>query len=136
MSVDEALQRESQQATLLGGFACLALVLAATGIYGVISYAVSLQRREIGVRMALGAEASDIVGWMARMGGIPVLAGLVIGFCATLALTRYLTSLLYGVTTLDPLTYLAVAGVMIAITLVAGMLPAPRFARRSPDGLA
>lgn len=120
------------RAVVLAAFSCLAVLLAAVGLYGVLAQFVVQRTPEIGVRMALGAGASDIVGWIARMGSIPVLAGLVIGFCATLALTRYLTSLLYGVTTMDPLTFVAVGSVMIAVTLIAGMLPARRALRVDP----
>jgi putative ABC transport system permease protein len=117
---------------LLGVFAFLALALAAIGIYGVTSYAVSERRHEIGVRMALGAQQSDVsrlvLGHGARLAGI----GIVCGVVAALALTRLLSSLLFGVTATDPLTFVGVALLMILVALTACYIPARRAMRVDP----
>ncbi len=122
--VDEALQRESQQATLLGGLACLALVLAATGIYGVISYAVSLQRREIGVRMALGATPANVVGMVLRKGLVLIGAGIVAGVAISMMGSRLLATMLHGVTPQDPGTLLTAVGALALVALAACAAPA------------
>jgi ABC-type antimicrobial peptide transport system permease subunit len=106
------------QAQLTGVFAAFALVLASIGVCGVLSYTVAQRSREMGVRLALGAERSDLVRWVVARGVRPVLAGLVVGLAVA--------SLLFGVEPRDPLTFGAAAGTLLLVALVACWLPARR----------
>ncbi|HYL61719.1 MAG TPA: ABC transporter permease [Candidatus Methylomirabilis sp.] len=118
--------------TLLGAFAALALVLAAAGIYGVISYTVGMRTGEIGVRMVLGAQARDVRRLILRQGMGVTLFGIVLGLAGALLLTGYLTTQLYGVHARDPLTFVAVPGLLAAVALVANYIPARRATRVDP----
>jgi predicted permease len=104
--------------------AALALILGAAGLYGVLSYVVSQRTREIGIRMALGAEASALRRMVVAQGGRVALTGIVVGVIAAVMLTRVLENLLFGVEPVDPFTILAMTGVMLAIALLASYIPA------------
>jgi putative ABC transport system permease protein len=117
---------------LLTLFSSLSLILAALGIYGVISYAVAQRTNEIGIRMALGARGGDVVRLIGTSGVRLALAGTVLGAVGAFALTRFLSGMLFGVSSLDPLTFLAMAAALIAVTLFACYIPARRASRVDP----
>jgi putative ABC transport system permease protein len=118
--------------TLLVAFAGLALLLAGVGLYGVVSYSVSQRTREIGIRVALGATSRSIVNLTMKQGVKLTCAGLLIGLAAALVLTRFLQSLLYGVSLYDPLSLGTVAFVLAGVGLLACWLPARRATRVDP----
>ncbi len=116
----------------LGVISVLALILSAVGLYGVLSYVVAGRTREIGVRMALGATAGAVQRMVAAQGAKVVLVGVVIGIAAALASTRALGTLLYGVTAVDPLVFVAMAGMLVGVGMLASYLPARRASRVDP----
>ncbi|HEX2139631.1 MAG TPA: ABC transporter permease [Woeseiaceae bacterium] len=130
--VSETVTRPRFFTLLLGGFAGLAMVLAALGVYGVIAYAVSRRTYEIGIRMALGARAGSVLRMTIAQGVAPALAGLVLGLAAAFLLSRVLSTLLYGVGAADPATFGGVALLLVSVALLAGWLPASRAARVNP----
>jgi len=125
-SDDHSLFMERMVAALSVAFGGLATLLAAVGLYGVMSYSVARRTREIGIRMALGATKGRVRSMILRDGMKPVVVGLAIGFIAAMALGRLLGSLLYGVSPLDPVTYGAIALLLSTVALVASAVPARR----------
>jgi ABC-type antimicrobial peptide transport system permease subunit len=109
-----------------------ALLLASLGVYGLLSYSVAQRTREIGVRMALGATLRDVMTLVLRQGVTLALLGCAFGIGAALAVTRFVAALLYGVTPTDPLTLIAVAGLLLAIAAAACWLPARSAAKVNP----
>jgi putative ABC transport system permease protein len=117
---------------LLSVFSGLALTLAGVGIYGVIAYSASQRTREIGVRMALGARPADVLALILRQSGLLVLAGVVLGLAAALALTRLMETLVFDVKPSDPMTYVLTPLVLLSVAFLASYLPARRAARVDP----
>jgi putative ABC transport system permease protein len=110
----------------------LGLVLACVGIYGTVSYAVTRRTREVGIRMALGARKRDVLRMILYESGRPVTLGLILGVVAAAGASHLLRSLLFGLSTLDPISFLGVASLFLAISLVAAYLPARRAAHIDP----
>jgi putative ABC transport system permease protein len=119
-------------AILLGSFALVALLLSGVGIYGVISYLIGQRTHEIGIRMALGAQQSKVLCQVLGEGLKLAITGAVVGLAAAFGLTRLMTSLLYGVSPTDPLTFTAVAALLITVALAACYIPARRAAAVDP----
>lgn len=130
--VARATSRPRFYLTLLGAFAGLALVLAAVGIYGVMSYAVSRRSQELGIRMALGATRGDVLRLVVKGGLGLALVGVVVGLAGAAGLARLMTGLLYGVTPADPVTLGGVAFVLLAVAVLASVVPARRATRIDP----
>ncbi len=126
------LMPQRMGAALLGVFALLALLLSAVGIYGVVGHSVSQRTREIGIRMALGADRHRIVGMVARGVFVPVVAGVAAGLGGALLLSGAVRSFLYGVSPADPMSFVLVVAVLASITALAAWLPARRAARVDP----
>ena len=127
-----ALARPRVNATVLGGFALAALVLAAVGIYGVVAYGVVQRTRELGIRMALGAGGSTLLRMVIRQGMMPVLGGMAVGLVGALAGGRLLRGLLFGVGSGDPTILALVTGFLVTVALAAMYLPARRASRSDP----
>ncbi|MGH9664136.1 MAG: ABC transporter permease [Bryobacteraceae bacterium] len=130
--VDASLARPRFQTQLLGAFAALALALAAVGIYGVIGYTVVLRTRELGVRIAVGAQRADILRFVLRQSLALAAIGIALGAASAAAVTRVLRSLLFEVSPLDPTTFLLVSLVLAAVAVAAALTPAYRAARVDP----
>jgi putative ABC transport system permease protein len=119
-------------ACVLGSFALVALSLAAIGLYGLLANFVSERTREIGIRLALGAQTENVLGFVIWRGMRLVLLGAALGLTASLALTRWLESMLFGVGAMDPLTFVAIAGLLSGIAFLACYLPARRATKVDP----
>jgi putative ABC transport system permease protein len=128
----DSLATKRVSTLLLGIFATVALLLAAIGIYGVISFSVTRRRHEIGVRMALGARAGDVLWRVVAQGTLLAAMGVLLGMGASLVLTRVIGSLLYGVQATDPLVFAVVPLLLLAVAAVASFVPARRAARVDP----
>jgi putative ABC transport system permease protein len=127
-----AISRERFQMLLLSLFATLALVLACIGLYGVISYMVAQRTHEIGVRMALGAQAGDVLGLVIRQGMSLAVVGLVVGIGIGSAVTRFFSDMLFGVSARDPLTFVGVPVLLLLVAFLACYIPARRATRIDP----
>jgi len=128
----ESMSRRRFATQVVGLFGVLALLLAAVGIYGVIAYSVTQRTREIGIRVALGASKTAILGWVLKQGMMLTIAGVVIGLVGAYALTRLLRSLLFGVGPADILTYGALAALLTLVALIACYVPARRATKVDP----
>lgn len=136
MSMDDVMSTARSRprflTLLLTLFSTVSLLLAALGIYGVISYLVAQRTNEIGIRMALGAQRGDVVRLVSATGLRLALAGTLVGAVGAFALTRFLSGLLFGVSSADPLTFVAMAAALGAVTLLACYIPARRASKVDP----
>jgi ABC-type antimicrobial peptide transport system permease subunit len=130
--MEDSLARRRFSTLMLSIFSALALTLAIIGIYGVMAYLVNQGAREIGIRIALGATQQNILMLVVRSGILLTLAGIGIGICGALALTRLMRNLLFGIAASDPLTYSAICGLLLAAAILACYVPARRAARIDP----
>ncbi|HXU08931.1 MAG TPA: FtsX-like permease family protein, partial [Blastocatellia bacterium] len=130
--IGRSLGGERTQATLLGSGGVLALLLAAVGLYGVMSYSVAQRTREIGIRMALGAGRGNVMGLVLRQGITLVAAGVVLGLTGAFITTRLVASLLFGVSAKDPLTFAATSITLLVVALLASYVPARRATKVDP----
>jgi putative ABC transport system permease protein len=130
--ISDSVAQPRFNTSLLLCFAVLAMALAATGLYGVISYSVTQQTRDIGIRIALGAGTRNIFGYTMRSAAMLTMTGITIGIAGAWAASRLLASLLYNISATDPLTYMSVALILAAVSAVASYFPARRAARVDP----
>jgi putative ABC transport system permease protein len=131
--LDDSVARRRFNMMLLGVFAILALLLASIGIYGVMSYSVAQRTREIGIRIALGAQIRDVLKLILKQGILLAFVGLALGLLASFFLTRLMSSLLFGVSATDPVVFGAVALVLFGVALLACYIPARRAAKVDPN---
>ena len=130
--VSNSLSRPRLYAVLLGIFAGVAVVLTAIGIYGVMAYSVALRTREIGIRMALGARPGAVMSLVLKESAAVTAIGIAIGVVAAVALTRYLAGMLFGLTPLDPATFIAASLTFAAVAALASYVPARRATQVDP----
>jgi len=128
----QSIARQRFSMLLLAIFAGVALILAAVGIYGVMSYSVAQRTHEIGIRMALGAQTGTVLKLAVGYGLKLVVAGVVIGLIAAFALTRVMSTLLFGVTATDPATFTLISLLLIAVATIASYIPARRATKVNP----
>ena len=127
-----ATAREEFTLLLVGLFGALALVVAVTGLYGVTAFAVAQRTRELGIRIALGATRLDVIRLVLALGGRLIIAGIAIGMATSLGLSQLMRSMLFGISARDPLTFVGVAALLAALSLVACYVPARRAMRVDP----
>jgi putative ABC transport system permease protein len=130
--VNNSILSERVATCIVGSFSLLALILAALGIYGVMANAVSQRTREIGIRIALGAQAGDIQRMVAGKGMVLTILGIVLGLACSFGVTRLLASFLYGVSPTDPWTFAVVTVFLTAVSFLACYIPARRAAKVDP----
>jgi putative ABC transport system permease protein len=130
--VSESVSRRRFQMFLLSVFASVAMLLAAVGIYGVVSYSVTERTNEIGIRLALGAERRDVFRLVLKQGMLPALTGVSVGMVAAFAFARVIKSLLFGVSATDPVTLFAIAAALTIVALLACWIPARRATKVDP----
>jgi putative ABC transport system permease protein len=130
--MEQAMAGAKFNTVVLGAFAAIAFLLAAVGIYGVVSYDVSQRTHEIGIRMALGADTGRVIGMVVRQGIVLAVIGIAIGSVASMMATRMLEDMLFGVTTRDPVTFIAVALILGIVSIAASFIPARRASRVDP----
>lgn len=128
----QSMAVERFQMTLLGTFAVIGLLLATAGIYGLVAYSVNQRGREFGIRMALGASTSSILRSVVGQGSMLAIVGVAVGAVAAVFATRVLKTFVWEVSTLDPATYIVVATVLIAVAVIASLVPALRAVRLNP----
>jgi putative ABC transport system permease protein len=129
---DGIIGRQRFYAIVVSLFGSIAAAIAAIGVYGVLAYAMTQRTREFGIRMALGAKRRDLFGMVLRQAVAIVAIGIVLGVAGAMAMTRYLSGMLFGLTTLDPLTYAIVAVTFAAVAMLASYLPARRATKVDP----
>src|SRR5262249_53967656 len=130
--VEDSILRERLLATLSGFFGVLALLLATVGLYGILSFGVASRRNEIGIRMALGATSRNVVSLVLRESIVLVLVGVALGLPLVFALTRFVSTLLFGLTPTDPISLILATVAMFATGILAGSLPARRATKVDP----
>jgi predicted permease len=130
--IDQSLTGQRSQTTLLSVFGLLALLLSSIGIYGVMAYSVAQRTREIGIRMALGAQKRNVLALVVRQGMVLVGSGIALGLIAAFAITRLIVSLLFGVTAADPVTFGVTSLLLIGVAIVASYLPARKATKVNP----
>ncbi len=130
--VQDSMARQRFAMTMLGGFACFAMILATIGIYGVMSFLVTQGTADIAIRMALGARRASILSLVFQQGMRLALVGIIVGLVGALGLTRMMSSLLFGVTPTDPFTFFSVLALLLFVALSACFFPAGRAMRVDP----
>jgi len=130
--LDGALVQERMMALLSGSFGTLTLILSALGLYGVTAYAVSRQRMEIGIRVALGAAPSNVLKMVLKRITVPVAIGVAVGAAVSTWASKFVSAMLYGLEPRDPVTLLAAAGILVSLAMFAASVPAWHAAQTDP----